>query len=57
MVRGWGRWYPVEDVTIEIKFAWPGKRTGCLKKRNTFPVWITRDARVLRGLFLCFLIL
>jgi hypothetical protein len=23
MIYGWGRWYPVSSVTIEMKFAWP----------------------------------
>ncbi len=23
MIRGWGRWYTVESVTIEIQLAWP----------------------------------
>lgn len=26
LIRGWGRWYPVESVTIEILFALPGWR-------------------------------
>ena len=23
IIRGWGRWYNVESVTVEMKFAWP----------------------------------
>lgn len=33
MIRGWGRWSPVESVTIEVLFALPGWRV--LQTRGT----------------------
>lgn len=28
MIRGWGRWYPVDRVTIERQFALPNRRVS-----------------------------
>ena len=27
MIRGWGHWYPVESVTIEVLFTMPSRMT------------------------------
>jgi hypothetical protein len=37
MIRGWGRWYPVERVTIEIQFALP-----CSSERKVRAVFSDR---------------
>jgi hypothetical protein len=28
MIRGWGRWYPVESVTIEMRVILPNRRVS-----------------------------
>ncbi len=33
MIRGWGRWYPVESVTIETLFALPNR---CLSRDERY---------------------
>ncbi len=41
MLRGWGRWYPVESVTIETLFARPSPPVS----RNWLALQQGRDAR------------
>ncbi len=49
MVRGWGRWYTVESVTIERLFAWPcsyeSKVREVFADRFTSPVRTPRNGR------------
>jgi hypothetical protein len=42
MIRGWGHWYPVESVTIEIKFALPNRCVPEIALREGGPGEITR---------------
>jgi hypothetical protein len=34
MIRGWGRWYPVESVSIERQFAMPNRRVSQTRGRT-----------------------
>jgi hypothetical protein len=43
LVRGWGRWYPVSQVTIEILFALPARPR--LREGSSLPTEETKKAR------------